>query len=168
MEKLAALEMELIERLRKKQSEQYSAYNELEGVLGVPSGGSLRNTMRSSSAANVRGSQSRGGPSGTSKAPAPERSVQQVRTVGHASVAPAQPHYSEPAPGEPTDEEIARAFSKYDMEGAGVVPTPSIANLMADLGTPLTDVQLGQAVAQLDPNQTGNVDFGSFLYWYHG
>lgn len=161
LEKLASLEMELIERLRKKQSEQYRAYNELEGVLGVPSA-----PRRSTSAQSLRGSPShqhqvRGGA-------AAERSVQQVRAVDSASVVPGAPSASEPAPGEPSDEEIARAFSKFDTEGTGVIGRSTIGDLMADLGSPLNDVQLAQAVSQLDPNETGKVDFGSFLYWYHG
>lgn len=71
-------------------------------------------------------------------------------------------------PGEPTDEQVARAFAMYDPEGTTYVATAQLGDLMRDLGMPLSEGQLQQALMQLDPLQAGRVSFGEFLMWWKG
>lgn len=180
------MEMELIERLRKKQSEQLNALGELEGVLGVPARASM---ARSSSAQSVRSAtgKSRQGAaraqppastSATQRAPPPPSRLAQPAAPRHVQqpepVASTSP-YSPPAGdagaadgGEPGEEDIARAFSMYDVEGTGLMPTDALSDLMSILGVPLTAVQLEQAVLQLDRGNAGTISFGEFLYWWKG
>ena len=42
------------------------------------------------------------------------------------------------------------------------------ADLMADLGAPLNEQQLAQAIQQLDTDGRGAVSFGEFLLWWKG
>ncbi|KAK9819957.1 hypothetical protein WJX72_004409 [[Myrmecia] bisecta] len=71
-------------------------------------------------------------------------------------------------PEEPSEEDIARAFSVYDPEGEGSISTQDLEPLMCDLGMSLNPVQLSQAVAQLDRMQSGKISFGEFLLWWKG
>lgn len=81
--------------------------------------------------------------------------------------APASPSTA-PAPDEPEEEDVARAFSVYDRDGTGEISTLDVEGLMRDLNVPLSAVQLSQAISQLDPEQTGKVSFGEFLLWWKG
>lgn len=69
---------------------------------------------------------------------------------------------------EPTEEEVARAFAAYDVEGSCEISTACLDGLMRDLGVPLNPSQLSQAIAQLDVRQIGRVTFGEFLMWWKG
>lgn len=70
--------------------------------------------------------------------------------------------------GEPSEEDVARAFSAYDLEGTGNIATVQVGDLMRDLGMLLNPQQLLQAEAQLDMHLTGLVSFGEFLLWWRG
>ncbi|GAX75926.1 hypothetical protein CEUSTIGMA_g3369.t1 [Chlamydomonas eustigma] len=132
IEQLAQLELELIGRLRTKQTEQQKAFQQLEAVLSL-------------------------GASGSGKQPA-------SKLHPSAPAAPSTP----PQSGEPSEEDVARAFSVYDVDGTGEVSTQDLQGLMQDLGVPLNATQLSQAVSQLDPASAGKVTFGDFLLWWKG
>mmetsp|Transcript_35772 Transcript_35772/g.79610 ORF Transcript_35772/g.79610 Transcript_35772/m.79610 type:complete len:336 (-) Transcript_35772:759-1766(-) len=80
----------------------------------------------------------------------------------------AQPSTPPAEPGEPSEEDVARAFSVYDREGTGEISTLDLDGLMRDLGVPLNTMQLSQAISQLDVEQTGKITFGEFLLWWKG
>lgn len=69
---------------------------------------------------------------------------------------------------EPTEEEVARAFAAYDVDGTGEISTSFLEALMRDLGVPLNPTQLSQAIAQLDVRQCAKISFGEFLLWWKG
>lgn len=143
IEQLAKLEMELIERLKAKQQEQKKALQQLEAVLAIGSPSSPKGTMAKKTQALS--------PKSTTKA----------KTGG----ATAKKSSSK---GEPTEEDVARAFAVYDREGTGSISTKDIPPLLKDLHVPLGPEQLDQAVSQLDPNKTKKVSFGEFLLWWKG
>eukprot|EP01024_Parvocaulis_polyphysoides_P016799 TRINITY_DN17468_c0_g1_i1.p1 TRINITY_DN17468_c0_g1~~TRINITY_DN17468_c0_g1_i1.p1 ORF type:complete len:421 (+),score=77.76 TRINITY_DN17468_c0_g1_i1:314-1576(+) len=70
--------------------------------------------------------------------------------------------------GEPSEEEIARTFATYDVEGNGFVRTVQLESLMRDLGLVLRPEQVNMAILQLDRKQQGQVSFGEFLLWWRG
>ena len=71
-------------------------------------------------------------------------------------------------PGEPTEEQVALAFAKYDPDGTTLISNSQLGSLMADLGMPLSSSQLKQASEQLDRTGSGQVSFGEFLLWWKG
>eukprot|EP00798_Chlamydomonas_sp_ICE-L_P031811 gene31811-7013_t len=122
IQRLAQIEMELIERLKTKQGQQQKAYQQLEAVLSL--GGSTGSK-----------SSSHGAPAAASAAPS----------------------------AEPGEDDVARAFSVFDLDGTGEISALDMQGLMEDLGVPLNALQVSQAIAQLDPKQTGKITFGEFL-----
>ncbi len=74
----------------------------------------------------------------------------------------------QPMPGEPTEEQVALAFAKYDPDGTTFISNSQLGSLMADLGMPLSPSQLKQASEQLDRTGCGQVSFGEFLLWWKG
>lgn len=166
---MAKVELQLIERLKKKQQEQVQAYTELEDVLGTRTlaqggtgGGSRIMSSRSAGAPQARGSSAGRGTTAHSSGqghPAGADAAESTSAVEQGSPGAAR---------EPTEEEIAVAFSRYDDEGTGTIPTTSLEGLMSDLGLQLNAHQLSQAVAQLDRTGMGEVSFGEFLLWWRG
>ncbi|MEW5298443.1 MAG: hypothetical protein WDW36_001566 [Sanguina aurantia] len=217
IERLAQMELELIERLKAKQMEQRRAYQQLEAVLSL---GSARlgepvetptvRTLRRAAVACT--GPARQGPVDRVWVCAPPRADCQVLPCAGAEQPPrseppapqppprephgptlalphrnAPPRHSSKAPligahssaveapseagsggGEPSEEDVARAFSMYDTDGAGEVPTLSLDGLMKDLHVPLTAMQLSQAISQLDTELNGKISFGGFLVWWKG
>ncbi len=100
IEQLAALEMELIDRLRTKQQEQKKAFQQLEAVLSMGSP-----SKASSSSSKQLQSGGKGG------APPPKR------TNGTSATSASPP----PPTQEPSEEDVARAFSVYDRDGTGLI-----------------------------------------------
>eukprot|EP00877_Chromochloris_zofingiensis_P006319 jgi/Chrzof1/1940/Cz10g27070.t1 len=135
---LARLEMELIERLKKKQAEQNKAYQQLEAALALSSTGT-RSVSRNNQSS----------PSHQTTASRPTSGAQ------HSS-------------SDPSDEDIARAFAAYDVDARGVISTAQITGLMRDLKMPLNKQQLHIALSQLDQTKSGQVSFGHFLLWWKG
>ena len=74
----------------------------------------------------------------------------------------------QPMPGEPTEEQVALAFAKYDPDGTTFISSSQLGSLMAELGMPLSPNQLKQASEQLDRTGSGQVSFGEFLLWWKG
>jgi len=87
---------------------------------------------------------------------------------GSSNPAAASASSAPPQSGEPTEEDVARAFSVYDRDGTGEVSVLDLQGLMRDLRVPLSAVQLSQAISQLDPKQQGKISFGEFLLWWKG
>ncbi|MEW5308898.1 MAG: hypothetical protein WDW38_000819 [Sanguina aurantia] len=139
IERLAQMELELIERLKSKQMEQRKAYQQLEAVLSL---GSTRNSS----------------PRHSSKTPLSGAHSSAVETPSEAGS----------GGGDPSEEDVARAFSMYDTDGTGEVSTLSLDGLMKDLHVPLTAMQLAQAISQLDTELEGKISFGGFLVWWKG
>jgi len=98
------------------------------------------------------------GTSGSGKQPAA------TKLNPSAPAAPSTP----PQTGEPSEEDVARAFSVYDVDGTGEVSTQDLQGLMRDLGVPLNATQLSQAISQLDLSAEGKIMFGDFLLWWKG
>ncbi|GFH12132.1 EF-hand domain-containing protein, partial [Haematococcus lacustris] len=102
IERLAEIEAQLIGRLKHKQTEQRRAYQQLEAVLslgGNPSSSRTPSKPHSPALSQSASPFNGGGGSLTDEATAP--------------TAPA---------GEPSEEDVARAFSMYDEEAIGEIP----------------------------------------------
>ncbi|KAG2500800.1 hypothetical protein HYH03_001562 [Edaphochlamys debaryana] len=154
IERLAQMELELIERLKTKQVEQRRAYQQLEAVLSLGNVSTSRGLQQGSKP---------GSPKVNHVSPSPDR---QPSNLSQSQQGPASAEPS--ANGEPTEEDVARAFAVYDTEGQGEIPSLSLDPLLRDLGVPLNPSQLSQAIAQLDVTQTGRITFGEFLLWWKG
>lgn len=98
--------------------------------------------------------------------------LEAVLSLGGTTGAPGLHHTAHaaaaPAAEEPGEDDVARAFSVYDLDGTGEISALDLQELMKDLGVPLNALQLSQAIAQLDPSKTGRVTFGEFLLWWKG
>uniref|UniRef100_A0A7S0V028 EF-hand domain-containing protein n=1 Tax=Polytomella parva TaxID=51329 RepID=A0A7S0V028_9CHLO len=179
--RLAQMELELIERLKSKQNDQRKAYQQLEAVLALSSVSVSRSSSKPTTpAGNV--SSSTKGLSYDARASATSSVVDHLQQMQlQQQMNPQQQPSLEiggnegggaggdgALPEEPTDEDIARAFSLYDVDGVGEINTMTLGNLMADLGVPLNASQLSQAIAQLDSDRRGRVSFGEFLLWWKG
>ena len=99
--------------------------------------------------------------------PRPRQPVQQSPEALPQDDPHAEAHL-QPMPGEPTEEQVALAFAKYDPDGTTFIANSQLGSLMADLGMPLSHSQLKQASEQLDRTGSGQVSFGEFLLWWKG
>eukprot|EP01025_Chloroclados_australasicus_P031063 TRINITY_DN3135_c0_g1_i5.p2 TRINITY_DN3135_c0_g1~~TRINITY_DN3135_c0_g1_i5.p2 ORF type:complete len:183 (-),score=37.07 TRINITY_DN3135_c0_g1_i5:741-1235(-) len=139
LSKLMKLEQQLIERLKEKQREQFEAFQQLEAAL----------QKRERIHVNQNGSSKYGNRNNYNS----DQLEQQEKQVSN---------------GEPSEEEIARTFATYDIEGNGYVRTNQLESLMKDLGLILRPEQVNMAIQQLDRKQQGLVSFGEFLLWWRG
>eukprot|EP01047_Picozoa_sp_COSAG01_P068422 COSAG01_NODE_9886_length_2311_cov_6.124322_1_plen_487_part_00 len=57
-------------------------------------------------------------------------------------------------------------FDKIDVDGSGSITGDELAVLAGRLGKPLKGDQLEAAMAELDTDQSGDVDFGEFKAWW--
>ncbi|GLC43862.1 hypothetical protein PLESTB_000916300 [Pleodorina starrii] len=162
IERLAQMELELIERLKSKQAEQRKAYQQLEAVLSLGTVSTSKGLANGKPASPKVTAVATGG-GGAS----PERPSSNMSHTSAASM-PYQPADEAVPDGEPTEEDVARAFAIYDTDGIGEISTLSLDGLLRDLGVPLNPSQLSQAIAQLDTSQTGRITFGEFLLWWKG
>jgi hypothetical protein len=64
------------------------------------------------------------------------------------------------------EEEVRKAFDKFDRDASGAIDLKELGELSKDLGHPLTKRQLEQAFKDLDLNHDGVVDFEEFARWY--
>ncbi|GIL47725.1 hypothetical protein Vafri_3901 [Volvox africanus] len=158
IERLAQMELELIERLKSKQAEQRKAYQQLEAVLSLGNVSTTKGLTGNGKPASPKVTVV-----GATGGVSPERPPSQMSQASASYTA------EEAAPdGEPTEEDVARAFAMYDTDGIGEISTLSLDGLLRDLGVPLSPSQLSQAIAQLDTSQTGRITFGEFLLWWKG
>lgn len=57
-------------------------------------------------------------------------------------------------------------FKKYDADNSGAIDKSELQNLCKDLGVPLDDAQLDEAIADLDINKDGVIDLNEFSKWW--
>lgn len=67
---------------------------------------------------------------------------------------------------EKKDDEVKKAFDKFDTDGSGAIEMKELGELSKDLGHPLTKRQLEEAFKDLDLNHDGVIDFEEFARWY--
>ena len=159
LSKMARMEMELIAHLQRKQAEQREAYLELEQALGLAPNvdGGVRTTAELEVAMAAMYRQH-------GEAAPPGGGLSHSHPGGGAQGGP-QPGG---APGEPSEEEVAAAFARFDAEGAGTIPTPALEGLMLALGLRLNGAQLAQARQQQDRAGAGSISYEEFLLWWRG
>lgn len=61
---------------------------------------------------------------------------------------------------------VLQAFNQFDADGSGEIDKDELAQLSAQLGAPLNDKQLKEALVDLDLNKDGVIDYDEFCRWY--
>ncbi|GFH21305.1 EF-hand domain-containing protein [Haematococcus lacustris] len=134
IERLAEIEAQLIGRLKHKQTEQRRAYQQLEAVLslgGNPSSSRTPSKPHSPALSQSASPFNGGGGSLTDEATAP--------------TAPA---------GEPSEEDVARAFSMYDEEAIGEIPAACLGGVRGQAAHGLDKARPGLQGALGGPSVT--------------
>jgi calmodulin len=57
-------------------------------------------------------------------------------------------------------------FNHYDKDGNGTLDSVELSKFMADLGEPLNDAELDEALKILDKNGDGKIQIEEFLSWW--
>lgn len=66
-----------------------------------------------------------------------------------------------------TDPELlAELFNKIDTDGSGLLDRDEIAQLSRDLGKPLSEAELDDAMLSMDADGSGEVDLEEFIAWF--
>jgi Ca2+-binding EF-hand superfamily protein len=58
---------------------------------------------------------------------------------------------------------VLAAFERFDLNGDGSIDAHEIKIVMAEVGTPLTDLEVDEMIAKADLNGDGLIDFQEFL-----
>lgn len=61
---------------------------------------------------------------------------------------------------------VEKAFARYDADGNKAIDRTELAALCQSLGSPLTQEELTEALAQLDGDHNGTIEKGEFLKWW--
>merc|ERR1719424_191519 len=61
---------------------------------------------------------------------------------------------------------IKEAFAKFDTDNSGKIDLKELQQMCQEMGKKLPDKQAEQAMAQLDQNGDGTVDFDEFVLWW--
>ena len=64
------------------------------------------------------------------------------------------------------EDSIRGAFERLDDDGSGELERDEIAELMTQIGKPLSQKKLDQMMIELDADGSGQVDFDEFFEWY--
>lgn len=64
------------------------------------------------------------------------------------------------------DGEVRDCFKKFDLDGNGFIDRQELASLSLRLGHALNEEELTAALADLDLNHDGTIDFEEFCRWY--
>ena len=62
--------------------------------------------------------------------------------------------------------EIRDLFNTIDEDGSGTLETNEIAALAIELGCPMSDDEVAAAMADMDTDGGGDVDWEEFLFWW--
>ena len=63
--------------------------------------------------------------------------------------------------------EALKAFKKIDADGSGDLDIVEIERLTRYFGKPLSPTEMDAAFAEMDTDNSGTVDFGEFMEWWH-
>lgn len=63
---------------------------------------------------------------------------------------------------------VARAFSRFDLDGSGTLDVSELKKLCSSLSMEMGDEEADAAMKVLDRNRDGRCQFGEFLLWYTG
>lgn len=66
-----------------------------------------------------------------------------------------------------TRTEIAVVFEKFDTDGSGKISASELCNLCEELGYPLDDSALAEALQELDSNNNNQIDKVEFERWWN-
>ena len=66
----------------------------------------------------------------------------------------------------PQEVAVERAFARYDTDGNKCIDRTELASLCQQLGAPLTEGELGEAIQELDTDHSGMIEKGEFLTWW--
>jgi hypothetical protein len=61
---------------------------------------------------------------------------------------------------------LRKLFDEIDLDGGGTLDREEVAALAIRMGSPLTDVELDEAMADMDEDGSGDVDFGELKSWF--
>jgi hypothetical protein len=64
------------------------------------------------------------------------------------------------------DEAIAEAFAMFDVDGSGEIDRDELSSVAKELGVPLSESDLDDAMKQMDADGSGEVDLQEFAGWY--
>ena len=62
---------------------------------------------------------------------------------------------------------VVVAFNKFDKDGSGAIDAQELEAVSSELGQPLSEEQLANALKDLDLNGDGVVDLKEFKRWYY-
>ena len=67
---------------------------------------------------------------------------------------------------DPEEAEIRDLFNTIDEDGSGTLEDDEIAALAVELGCPMTDEDVAEAMSEMDTDGGGDVDWEEFLFWW--
>lgn len=65
-------------------------------------------------------------------------------------------------------DDLRALFAKIDVDGSGTLNSEAVATLSRELGLQLSVEELDQAMAEMDADGNGEIDFEEFSSWWHG
>lgn len=63
-------------------------------------------------------------------------------------------------------EAIAKCFGEYDADDSNSLDSGEFAKLTSDLGEAMSDTEIKEAIAALDADNNGTIDFHEFIKWW--
>ena len=63
-------------------------------------------------------------------------------------------------------EAIAKCFGEYDADDSNSLDSAEFAKLTSDLGEAMSDTEIKEAIAALDADNNGTIDFHEFIKWW--
>ena len=66
----------------------------------------------------------------------------------------------------PTEAQLRQLFEDIDVDESGLLDRGEVADLAESLGCPLSTTELDEAMAEMDEDQSGEVDFDEFQSWF--
>ena len=75
-------------------------------------------------------------------------------------------HMDNLSPNTPSENEVRLAFEAVDANGSGTLDRSEVRKLCESLGLAVDGAILGQIMAELDTDASGEVDFSEFSSWW--